>query len=42
MRDTIYSASDPLVYPLLSATAHGTHFALMRSYVDSGGGGTVG
>jgi hypothetical protein len=36
MRDTIYSASYPLVYALTSATTHGTHFALMRVYVDSG------
>ncbi len=36
MRDTIYSASYPLVYALTSATTHGTHFALMRAYVDSG------
>jgi hypothetical protein len=35
MRDTIYSASNPLVYALTSATTHGTHFALMRAYVDS-------
>ncbi len=36
MRDTIYSASYPLVYALTSATTHGTHFALMRAYFDSG------
>jgi hypothetical protein len=36
MRNTIYSASYSLVYALTSATTHGTHFALMRSYVDSG------
>lgn len=36
MRDTIYSASYPLVYALTSATTHGTHFALMRGYVDTG------
>jgi hypothetical protein len=36
MHDTIYSASYPLVYALTSATTHGTHFALMRAYVDSG------
>jgi hypothetical protein len=36
MRDTIYSASYPLVYALTSATTHGTHFALMRAYVDTG------
>ncbi len=36
VRDTIYSASYPLVYALTSATTHGTHFALMRAYVDSG------
>jgi hypothetical protein len=36
MRDTIYSASHPLVYALTSATTHGTHFALMRAFVDSG------
>jgi len=36
MRDTIYSASYPLVYSLTSATTHGTHFALMRAYVDTG------
>ncbi len=36
MRDTIYSASYPLVYALTSATTYGTHFALMRAYVDSG------
>jgi hypothetical protein len=36
MRDTIYAKSRQLVYSLTSATAHGTHFALMRAYVDNG------
>ena len=36
LRDTIYSASHQLVYALTSATTHGTHFALMRSFIDSG------
>lgn len=36
MHDTIYSASYPLVYALTSATTHGTHFALMRAYVETG------
>lgn len=36
IRDTIYSASYPLVYTLTSATTHGTHFALMRADVDTG------
>lgn len=36
MRDSIYSASYPLVYALSSASTHGTHFALMRAFVDSG------
>ena len=36
IHDTMYSASDQLVYTLTSATTHGTHFALMRAYVDSG------
>jgi hypothetical protein len=36
MRETIYFPSSPLVYSLSSATTHGTHYALMRAYVDSG------
>jgi hypothetical protein len=36
MRDTISSASYPLVYALTSATTHGTHFAVVRAYVETG------
>jgi hypothetical protein len=36
MRGTIYEPSHPMVYLLTSATTHGTHYALMRAYRDTG------
>jgi len=36
IRDTIYAPSAEMVYRLTSATTHGTHYALMRSYRDTG------
>ena len=35
VRETLYSPSDRLAYGLVSATAHGTLFALMRTFRDS-------
>jgi hypothetical protein len=36
LRETIYAPSHAMVYRLTSATAHGTHYALMRGYKDTG------
>jgi hypothetical protein len=35
LRETLYMPSDRLAYSLVSATAHGTLFALMRTFWDS-------
>jgi hypothetical protein len=36
VKDTIYAPSHAMVYRLTSATTHGTHYALMRGYRDTG------
>jgi hypothetical protein len=36
VKDTLYAPSHAMVYRLTSATTHGTHYALMRGYRDTG------